>query len=278
MTSGWRAVVAALDPNDTFRSKVSVYRHPLAGRPILWHVVRALHETVPAPDSIRVVHAAGIALQLDDVPESVTYEAIADGDAERALRAAVTRPGPTVLIDGAAPLVTPGTIARVLRFAEQGVAALVGEQDHAPRLLVAAEGPALASAEDPRRPRGAARVEAAHANEALRVIDRHTLATAGCAMRDRLVRRHEDAGVSFILPDTSWVDVDVRIGRDTVIYPGAVLEGMTEIGAECVIGPYSRLVDAQVGRGVELRGWNYVTRTSVRNHAVLEPYVRRGVD
>ena len=70
----------------------------------------------------------------------------------------------------------------------------------------------------------------------------------------------------------------MRIGRDTVIYPGAVLEGMTEIGPECVIGPYSRLVDAQVGRGVELRGWNYVTRTSVRNHAVLEPYVRRGVD
>ena len=57
-----------------------------------------------------------------------------------------------------------------------------------------------------------------------------------------------------------------------------MLEGATEIGAECVIGPFSRLVEATVGRGVELRGWNYVAHTSVRNHAVLEPYVRRGVD
>ena len=278
MTGGWRAVVAALDANDTFRSKVSVYRHPLAGRPILWHVVRALSETVPAPVSIRVVHAAGVVLRLDDVPDSVTYDAAPEGEAELALRAAVTRPGPTVLVDGAAPLLTPSTIARVLRFGEHGVAALASDGEQQPRVLVAGEGPALASAEDPRRPRGPARVEATHDNEALRVVDRHTLAAAGCAIRDRLVRRHEDDGVSFILPATSWVDVDVRIGRDTVIYPGAVLEGMTEIGAECVIGPYSRLVDATVGRGVELRGWNYVTRTSVRNHAVLEPYVRRGVD
>ena len=278
MTSGWRAVVSALDPNDTFRSKVSVYRHPLAGRPILWHVVRALAETRPAPDRIRVVHAADIALQLDDVPEGVTFEAVPAGEHERALRAAVTAPGPTVLVDGAAPLITAATVARLLRFADQGVVALAAESEQDPRVLVAGEGPALASAEDPRRPRGAARVEPSHENEGLRVVDRHTLSAAGCALRDRLVRHHEGAGVSFILPDTSWVDVDVRIGRDTVIYPGAVLEGMTEIGPECVIGPYSRLVDAQIGRGVELRGWNYVTRTSVRNHAVLEPYVRRGVD
>jgi len=37
-------------------------------------------------------------------------------------------------------------------------------------------------------------------------------------------------------------------------------------------------VDASIGRGAELKGWNYVARTSIRNHAVLEPYVRRGFD
>jgi bifunctional UDP-N-acetylglucosamine pyrophosphorylase/glucosamine-1-phosphate N-acetyltransferase len=97
-------------------------------------------------------------------------------------------------------------------------------------------------------------------------------------MRNRLVRRHEAGGVTFVLPDTAWIDADVRIGADTVIYPGAVLEGHTEIGTECVIGPYSRVVDATIGRGVELKGWNYVARTNIRNHAVLEPYVRRGFD
>jgi bifunctional UDP-N-acetylglucosamine pyrophosphorylase/glucosamine-1-phosphate N-acetyltransferase len=104
------------------------------------------------------------------------------------------------------------------------------------------------------------------------------MAEAALAIHDRLIRRHEAAGVSFVLPATTWVDADVTIGADTVIYPGAVLEGQTKIGSECVIGPYTRLVDATLGRGVELKGWNYVARTAVRNHAVLEPYVRRGFD
>jgi bifunctional N-acetylglucosamine-1-phosphate-uridyltransferase/glucosamine-1-phosphate-acetyltransferase GlmU-like protein len=45
-----------------------------------------------------------------------------------------------------------------------------------------------------------------------------------------------------------------------------------------VIGPHSRIVESTIGKGAELRGWNYVARTSVRNQAVLEPYVRRGID
>jgi len=84
--------------------------------------------------------------------------------------------------------------------------------------------------------------------------------------------------VSFVLPATTWVDADVTIGADTVIYPGAVIEGQTHIGKECVIGPYSRIVNASIGRGVELRGWNYITQTTIRNQAVLEAYVRRGFD
>jgi bifunctional UDP-N-acetylglucosamine pyrophosphorylase/glucosamine-1-phosphate N-acetyltransferase len=85
-------------------------------------------------------------------------------------------------------------------------------------------------------------------------------------------------GVTFRNPATVVVDSTVSIGADTVVYPGAVLEGRTEIGRECVIGPYSRIVESTIGRGVELKGWNYVTRTTIRNHAVLEPHVRRGFD
>ena len=274
----WRAVVAALDENDSFRSRVSVYRHPLAGRPILWHVVHALLDTAAPPERIRVLHRAEEPLELGDLPSFVSFEPVDAGQEPRALRAAVTHPGMTVLLDGASPLIAPATIARLLRVGEGGVATLVERDDHSPRLAVAGEGPALASADDPRHPPGASRVESTTPDELLRVTDRHSLAIAGVAVRDRLVRRHEDAGVSVLLPSTVWVDVDVRIGADTVIYPGVVLEGASEIGAECVIGPYSRIIESTIGRGAELRGWNYVTRTSVRNQAVLEPYVRRGID
>ncbi len=274
----WSAVVAALDDGDTFRSRVSVYLHPLAGRPIVWHVVRALETVSPAPCVVRVLHRANTMFAMPETSVPVMIDPIPDGQELVALRAAVTAPGVCVLVDGASPLVAPPTIARLLRAGEGGIAGLPDAQADGRYIAVGGEGPALASAEDPRQPAGAVRIAATSPDELIRVLDRHTLADASVALRNRLVRKHEAAGVSFVLPETTWIDADVRIGADSVIYPGAVLEGQTEIGSECVIGPYTRIVDASIGRGAELKGWNYVARTSIRNHAVLEPYVRRGFD
>jgi bifunctional N-acetylglucosamine-1-phosphate-uridyltransferase/glucosamine-1-phosphate-acetyltransferase GlmU-like protein len=275
----WSAVVAALEDGVTFRSRVSVYLHPLAGRPILWHVLHSLVRVSPPPEDIRVLHSSGTPLAVpSDLPVPLDVQAVDTGDELISLRAAVTAPGLRALLDGAAALVTPATIARALRAAESGIAALLDRRDELPPLLVGGEGPALASADDPRRPSGVQGVPPTSDDELIRITDRHALSDASVAIRDRLVRDHEARGVSFVLPATTWIDADVRIGADTVIYPGTVIEGATDIGAECVIGPYSRIVESRIGRGVELKGWNYVARTSIRNRAVLEPYVRRGFD
>ena len=272
-------MVAALEDGVTFQSRVSVYLHPLAGRPILWHVLHSLARVTPPPDDIRILHSSdtmvalppGLTVPLDLQPVDTGAELIS-------LRAAVTPAGLTALLDGAAALVTPATIARALRAADSGIAALLDRREELAPLLVGGEGPALASADDPRRPTGAQRVPPTSDDELIRITDRHALSDASVAIRDRLVREHEANGVSFVLPATTWIDADVRIGPDTVIYPGTVLEGGTEIGAECVIGPYSRIVESRIGRGAELKGWNYIAHTSVRNRAILEPYVRRGFD
>jgi bifunctional N-acetylglucosamine-1-phosphate-uridyltransferase/glucosamine-1-phosphate-acetyltransferase GlmU-like protein len=182
----------------------------------------------------------------------------------------------TLLVDGAAALLTPATVARLLRAAEHGVAMVAGDDDAVPRIAVAGEGPALASAEDPRLPVSATRVTPTMAEELVRVSDRHSLAIAQACVRDRLVRLHEARGVSFLLPATTWIDVDVRIGADTLVYPHVVLEGASDIDGECVIGPYTRIVDSEVGRGAELKGWNYLCRARLRSRAVLDAYARRG--
>ena len=272
-------MVAALDNGDAFRSRVSVYLHPLGGRPIIWHVVRALADTTPPPDEIRILHRASATMSLPSPQNVPLIEEVVDNATDlRSLRAAITSTGTKVLIDGAAPMITPATIALMLRAAETGVVALLAQRGDDPPLAVAGEGPALASADDPRRPLGPNRITPASPEEVIRVSDRQSLSEASVALRDRLVNIHEERGVSFLLPATSWMDVDVRIGADTLVYPGVVLEGLTEIGSECVIGPHCRVIEATIGRGVELKGWNYVTRTSIRNQAVLEPYVRRGFD
>ena len=114
--------------------------------------------------------------------------------------------------------------------------------------------------------------------EVLGINDRVQLAHAEDVLRGRVRQRLMLDGVTFLAPETTLVDEAVAIGRDTVIYPAVVIEGGSSIGRECVIGPFCRIVDAHIGRGVELKGWNHVVRTTVPNGSILEPYVQQGHD
>jgi bifunctional UDP-N-acetylglucosamine pyrophosphorylase/glucosamine-1-phosphate N-acetyltransferase len=105
---------------------------------------------------------------------------------------------------------------------------------------------------------------------------RRGLAKVSRVMRDRIIDSHMANGVTFVDPDTAYVDVDVRIGRDTVIHPITYLEGSTRIGAKCSVGPSSRLVDSTVGDEAEVsfsvvRGSKVGPRVSVGPFASVRP-------
>jgi bifunctional UDP-N-acetylglucosamine pyrophosphorylase/glucosamine-1-phosphate N-acetyltransferase len=53
-------------------------------------------------------------------------------------------------------------------------------------------------------------------------------------------------------PATTWIDTDVRIGRDTVVRPGVQLLGTTVIGEDAEIGPDSSLTNTLVGDGARV--------------------------
>lgn len=85
--------------------------------------------------------------------------------------------------------------------------------------------------------------------EATGVNDRIGLAEAEAAMRRRINRRHMAEGVTLIDPDNTYIEADVQIGRDTVIWPGTLLRGRTVIGENCEIGPQSEIIHSVVGNG-----------------------------
>jgi len=95
-------------------------------------------------------------------------------------------------------------------------------------------------------------------------------------MRGRIVEAHMTKGVTFVDPASAFVDVDVRIGRDSVIHPLTFLEGSTRIGSGCSIGPSTRIVDSTVADGAEVgfsvvRGARIGRRVSVGPFASLRP-------
>ena len=55
-------------------------------------------------------------------------------------------------------------------------------------------------------------------------------------MRNRINYRHMENGVTIINPENTYIEPDVIIGKDSIIYPGAIVAGRTIIGEDCIIG------------------------------------------
>jgi len=84
------------------------------------------------------------------------------------------------------------------------------------------------------------------------VNDRVQLSDLARELNRRIVAAHQRTGVTVVDPLSTWIDVDVAIGRDTVIRPGTQLLGRTRIGGRCEIGPDTTLTDVVVGDGASV--------------------------
>ena len=78
--------------------------------------------------------------------------------------------------------------------------------------------------------RPVAAVPLQQAAEGLGVNTRAQLADAERTVRDRSRATWLAAGVTMKDPATTWIDADVKLGRDTVLYPHVTLEGRTTVG------------------------------------------------
>ena len=84
------------------------------------------------------------------------------------------------------------------------------------------------------------------------VNDKLQLSQVGKILNRRKVEALMLAGVTIIDPDKVQVTTNVKVGRDTVLYPGTVLEGDTVIGENCVIGSNTSLNNCKVGDNTKI--------------------------
>ena len=81
------------------------------------------------------------------------------------------------------------------------------------------------------------------------VNDRVQLADIRAELNRRVLRRWMLEGVTIVDPATTWLDVDVQLGRDVVLHPGTQLHGSTVVDDGAVVGPDTTLTDCTVGAG-----------------------------
>jgi bifunctional UDP-N-acetylglucosamine pyrophosphorylase/glucosamine-1-phosphate N-acetyltransferase len=115
-------------------------------------------------------------------------------------------------------------------------------------------------------------VAAPDPGECMGINDRKQLAEVASALRRRTLERLMAEGVTILDPAATYVDDTVTVGADTVIYPGAVLEGATVIGTECIVGTGSQLSGTRIGDRVHIRPYCVFSDSMVEDEAQLGPF------
>lgn len=83
--------------------------------------------------------------------------------------------------------------------------------------------------------------------ETIGINTRVHLSEVEAAMRRRTNQEHMLDGVTMMDPVSTYIDVDVKIGRDTVLMPNTYLYGQIEIGEGNRIGPNTIIRDSKIG-------------------------------
>lgn len=88
-----------------------------------------------------------------------------------------------------------------------------------------------------------------------------------------------EAGVDFIDLKMAYIDEGVKIGKGTIIYPCAVIEGDVTIGENCVIGQNTRIKDSVIGDGTTIQS-SVILESKVGCETTIGPfaYLRPGSD
>lgn len=107
--------------------------------------------------------------------------------------------------------------------------------------------------------------------ETMGVNSRLQLSQAEKVLRKRINEKHMVNGVTLIDPEATYIDVDVEIGSDTIIYPGNIIEGNTVIGGKCTLYPGSRITSSVIGDEVTIQN-SVVLNSSIGEKTTVGPY------
>jgi bifunctional UDP-N-acetylglucosamine pyrophosphorylase/glucosamine-1-phosphate N-acetyltransferase len=334
-------VILAAGKGTRMKSALSKVVHPLAGRPLIEHVVRTAAGLEAATTTVVVGHGADdVRAALGAFPETryvVQSPQLGTGHALLQAEPVLSgRTGTVLLLYGDVPLLTPATLrqllerhhtsrasltvltaslpdpygyGRIVRDEDGALTRIVEERDASAEercirevnsgiyaleldgLFDDLRGLATDNAQgeyyltdlvlmNHRKRRRQETLCLDDPTEMRGVNTRVDLAELGRVAFERTRRALMLQGVTLEDPSTTYVDVDVTVGEDTVIAPGVTLSGRTRVGARCRIHAGTRIADSEIGDGVTVLDHTVIVESTVRDGASVGPmaHLRPGSD
>ncbi|MCX7793896.1 MAG: bifunctional UDP-N-acetylglucosamine diphosphorylase/glucosamine-1-phosphate N-acetyltransferase GlmU [Thermodesulfovibrionales bacterium] len=112
----------------------------------------------------------------------------------------------------------------------------------------------------------------AEEEELLGINTRKELSIASAIMRRRINEGHMLEGVTIINPENTYIERDVKIGRDTVIYPGVHIEGKSIIGRGCTIYQNVRISNSILGDNVIIKDSSIIEDSLINEGCQIGPF------
>lgn len=111
-----------------------------------------------------------------------------------------------------------------------------------------------------------------YAQEIIGINSRYELAKAINVLRERKIKSLTEDGVTIYNPSTTWIELEVKIGRDTTIYSSVIIEGKTVIGGGCRLYPFVHIVNSRIGDRVKILSSSMIEESKIRNNAQVGPF------
>ena len=275
------AVVIAAALADRMNSKKSKLFHNICGRPLAAYALdaaQAVTETRP--------------VFITDIQEDALEEAFGDRafyaglvDGELLPPVALSTDGLLVVVYADMPLVDSETIEKMLDTVSEkdiGACALLGEDEmqssgsaycfKIPQLKKAIEAgcSTFSDCVEYFADNGYG-ADAIYSEKCFAVTDRAQLSLAGAHLRRSINEKLMNEGVTIIDPENTYIDAEVEIGMDTVVFPGVTIEGSCEVGQDCTLYPGSRIADSIIGNGTTVQN-AVITQAQVGDNTTVGPY------
>lgn len=106
------------------------------------------------------------------------------------------------------------------------------------------------------------------------INDRRQLAYAQKVLNRRLLDQWMLDGVTFIDPDSTYIEESVRLAKDVVVYPGVHLRGETHVGEGAVIENGCIIKDSVIEKNAHLLPYTCSDQASIGERAMVGPFAR----